>query len=303
MRAYFYFALLLLLPFSGNAQYYWDYGISLGAANYIGDIGGKEKSAQPFLLDLKIGQTRWNLGAFARYKVSGDFFVRADLTNLRIEGADSLSTNPARVGRNLSFINNITELSVRAEYSFYKDYDVGNTGTYDVNVNMYVNAGIGVFYHNPKAEYQGFWYALQPLQTEGVKYSKIQPSIPVGLGIYYTFAKTNRIGFEIGYRFVFTDYLDDVSTIYRDTLGLSPIQKALITRPKEDLLDNLPHPNNYVYPSPRGNATDYDGFMTASISYSKVIKGNYRNKKFNPHKRRYRYISSKKKKKRSKAKF
>ena len=149
-------------------------------------------------MDLKIGQTRWNLGAFARYKVAGYFFLRADLMTIRIQGADSLSTNPARVGRNLSFINNITELSVRAEYSFFKDYDVGNTGTYELNLNMYVNAGVGVFYHNPKAQYQGLWYALQPLQTEGVAYSKIQPCIPIGLGFYYTIAKTQRIGLELG---------------------------------------------------------------------------------------------------------
>lgn len=303
MRAYLYLVFLFALPLIGKAQYYLDYGISLGAANYIGDIGGQDKSAQPFLLDLKIGQTRWNLGGFVRRKITGDFFLRADLNTIRIQGADSLSTNPARVGRNLSFINNITEFTVRAEYSFFKDYDVGNAGTYELNLNMYLNAGVGVFYHNPKAQYQGIWYALQPLQTEGVAYSKIQPCIPIAVGMYYTIAKTQRIGLELGYRFVFTDYLDDVSTIYRDTIGLSPIQKALITRPKEDISGNLPHPNNYLYPSPRGNSKDFDGYMTASISYSKVIKGKYKNRKFNPHKRRYRYISSKKKRRRSKAKF
>lgn len=297
------FALIWGLPGIIYSQYYFDWGFNAGVANYLGDIGGKEKSAQPFLIDLKIGQTRWGVGGFARYKLMGNLFVRGDLNIIRIQGADSLSTNPARVGRNLSFRNDMAELLARAEYSFYKDYDVGNVGTYEINLNMYINGGVGVFYHSPAAYYQGSWHALQPLQTEGVSYSRIQPCFPVALGMYYTIKRTTRIGLELGYRFTLTDYLDDVSTTYRDTTGLSDLQKALISRPKEDVFDNLPDPNNYKYPSPRGNAKNVDGYMTAMISYSTVIKSNYRNKKFNPHKRRYKYISSKKKKRRAKAKF
>lgn len=287
-----------------KGQFLFDYGFSLGAANYLGEIGGKDQEAQPWLLDLKISQTRWNAGVFGRYKVLQDFSVRGDLSVLQIQGADSLSTNPERVGRNLSFKNNIYHFTLMGEYTFFKDFDVGNSGTYEVNFNMYVSAGVGFFYHDPKAFYQGSWHRLQPLETEGVSYTLFQPSVPFSLGFHYTLRRTQRIGVEIGYNITFTDYLDDISTTYRDTTGLTDLQKALITRPvSEDLQDNLPDQANYEYPSPRGNPNDKDGFMTVKVSYSTVLKGKYKNKKFNPYKRRYRYITSGKKGRRRKAKF
>jgi len=40
--------------------------------------------------------------------------------------------------------------------------------------------GAGDFYHNPKAYYQGEWYSLPALQTEGTAYDKISFSFPIG---------------------------------------------------------------------------------------------------------------------------
>ncbi len=294
---------LLLITNSLQAQYDNEYGFSLGAVSYLGDIGGKEKVAQPWLIDLKIDQSRWNLGFFYRRRLYDNVYVRADLKALRLQGADSLSLNPARVGRNLSFRNDVFQLDLRGEYVFHSDFDVGNTGSYETNMNLYVAGGGGVFYHNPKALYQGDWVALQPLQLEGKAYSKIQPHLIFAVGINYTFNKQMRLGFEVGHVFTFTDYLDDVSDSYIDTTGLSAIQKALISRPSNSIDPDIPHPNNYKYPSGRGDPTDQDGYFFANFTLSKVIKGEYKNKKFNPHKKRYKYISSKRKKKRTKAKF
>ncbi len=286
------------------AQYDKDYGFTVGAVSYLGDIGGKEDEARPWLLDLKLESTRWNLGVYGRKRLSGDLYGRFDLGYVRLEGADSLSQNPARVGRNLSFRNDIFGASIRGEYVFYSDFDVGNSGSYETNLSLYAGAGVGVFYHNPKAKYQGKWHALQPLQLEGQEYKKIQASMPISLGLHYTIRKEYRVGFEVGYVFTFTDYLDDVSGSYIDTLGMSDIQKALISRPVEDDINgSLPLQQNYEYPSPRGDHTDDDGYFFATVTIGKVIKGKYKNKKFNPHKRRYKYISSKRKKKRTKAKF
>ena len=60
-----FFSLILLL---GSSQYNFDYGIKLGATNYLGDIGGQEKSRREFLMDMKLSQTRWVAGGYARYK-------------------------------------------------------------------------------------------------------------------------------------------------------------------------------------------------------------------------------------------
>jgi len=287
-----------------NAQYNWDYGFTIGGASYLGDIGGQEDEAQAWLLDLKIEQTRLGLGVFARRKINDNFFVRADINYNRIAGADSLSTNPARVGRNLSFTNNIIGFDVKGEYVFLQNFDVGSTGSYSTNMSAYVGLGIGVLYHNPKAKLNGASIALQPLALEGVSYKLIQPRLPISLGIHYTFKRSYRVGFEVGYMFTLTDYLDDVSGSYIDTTGFTATQIALQSRPtNDDINDNLPHPNNYQFPSSRGNPDDDDGYLFANFTISKVLKGDYKNKKFNPHKRRYKYISSKKGKKRTKAKF
>ncbi len=289
-----------------NAQFLFDYGASIGASNYLGEIGGKDETARPWLYDLKLQHTKYSFGGYARYKVIQDLSVKADLSFVNITGADSLSTNPARVGRNLSFKNDIFLLTTMAEYTFLKDFDVGNSGTYEVNFNMYVGVGVGLFYHNPKAFYQGEWHRLKPLETEGVSYKLLQPSVPVSLGFHYTIKRTQRIGIEMSYNFTFTDYLDDISTTYRDTTGLSDLQKALITRPLDrEGFDatSIPKQENYEFPSPRGNPDDDDGFMTIKLTYGVVIKGSYKNKKFNPYKRRYRYITSSRKARRKKAKF
>jgi len=289
---------------SVNAQYDKDYGFTIGAASYLGEIGGKQDVAKPWLFDMKLNQARWTIGGMYRKKITGDFYARANLAWTRIVGADSLATNPERVGRNLSFRNDLIELSLRGEYVFLEDFDVGNTGSYETNLNMYLGAGIGAFFHNPKAKYEGDWYALQPLELEGVSYSRIQPQVPIYIGFSYTMNRSYRIGFETGYMFTFTDYLDDVSTTYTDTTVFTDIQKALQSRPYgEDINDNLPDPNNYQFPSPRGNPDDKDGYFFANFTVTKVIKNKYKTKRFNPHKRRYRYISSKRKKRRTKAKF
>src|SRR5687768_1624015 len=88
-----------------KAQWLWDYGFSLGVSNYLGDIGGKEKTRRDFVADMKMAKTRWNVGGFARYKVHQKLSVKLALDYLRIEGDDKLSSNPARNARNLNFRN------------------------------------------------------------------------------------------------------------------------------------------------------------------------------------------------------
>ncbi|MBQ3832851.1 MAG: hypothetical protein II815_06725, partial [Bacteroidales bacterium] len=90
--------------------------------------------------------------------------------------------------------------------------------------NLYIFAGIGGFYFNPKAQYlDGKWYSLQPLGTEGQgivstrpKYSRIQMSIPFGVGLNCMLTKSWGIGFDFGFRYTLTDYIDDVSSTYVD---------------------------------------------------------------------------------------
>ena len=59
-----------------KSQWLWDYGVTVGVSNYLGDIGGKEKTRRDFVADVKMAKTRWNGGAFLRYKVKPKVSVK-----------------------------------------------------------------------------------------------------------------------------------------------------------------------------------------------------------------------------------
>jgi len=284
----------LLITSVGFSQFKWDFGAMLGAANYLGEIGGKEKTRRDFIFDLKLSQTRSSMGGFARYKVHPDMLVRASIGWNRISGADKFATNAPRVGRNLSFRNDIFEVSAVGQYMFYDVADLGRTYRYRNGFKAYVFTGVTGFYHNPKAEYNGTWVALQPLHTEGQgvapgapkTYGKFQIAVPAGAGFFFTISKKYRIGWEINWRTAFTDYLDDVSTVYADPALLgSPEAVALANRNPElqPYEDNspLPDPKNYyphyenngkVFPK-RGDPTHNDSYLSTTINASYVLKG------------------------------
>ena len=140
---------------------------------------------------------------------------------------------------------------------------------------MYAFAGIAAYYHNPKTYYNGAWTALQPLQTEGVSYKKIGAAIPIGLGLYFTIDKKHRIGFEIDWRTTFTDYLDDVSTVYVDPAKLSSAEAIALANRRDELGNDpdVPNRDQYTPGSKRGDPSHNDSYMTAGIQYSYIIRG------------------------------
>ena len=126
-----------------RVRYAFDYGFGLGASNYLGEMGGKEKSRRDFIWDMKLNQTRWALNGFARYKFNNYIAAHVGLTYLRISGDDALSTNRGRRGRNLNFLNDMLELCARADIYIYGSNDVGRRGTYRLDFKSYVFAGFG----------------------------------------------------------------------------------------------------------------------------------------------------------------
>ena len=280
-------AVLAGFGMTGYSQYNIDYGIKIGAANYLGEMGGKEKTRRDFIWDMKLGQSATSAGAFIRYKISPLISVNAGFTWGRIKGNDALSTNVGRRARNLSFRNDILDFSVRGEVYIYNVNDVGNKGRYRTDFKSFVFAGVGGFYHSPKAsnpEYNGgAWTALRPLQTEGVDYKKFVIGLPVGVGFFFTQKRQHRFGWEIGWHTTFTDYLDDVSTVYTDPSNFDPaVWSAFVSRSDEidpSLLpegglghyDGVDDPN--LGPDKRGDAEHNDTFMFTQFTYSYVIKG------------------------------
>ena len=305
----------ILISFSSYSQYGWDYGVKGGVANYLGEFGGGAAARQDFVMDLNMAQTGYAVGAFIRWRTPIDkISIAASFVALKIHGADSLSSNPGRVGRNLSFQNNIYEITVRPELNFYTVHDVGGTGRYQLDFRAYFFTGLTVFFHNPQAEYtlngETRPYDLQPMNLERLKtpYSLTQVAIPLGVGFYYTYKKKHRFGWEFAWRITFTDYLDDASTEYADptTDFTDPVAIGLSNR-RDELGDKegVPDPMYYgINPrfgntNKRGDPTHNDHYLVTTFNYSYVLRG--KNSFF---RQRYNHVyGGKKRRRRTRAKF
>lgn len=319
------FCFIFVFAFLSTAtmgQYRWDIGVNLGASNYLGEIGGQERTRRDFVYDMKLNRTQYVVGAFGRYKLSPEFSVNLGFNYGKIKANDYNSKNPPRVARNLNFQNNIYELAARIELTLFYHNDVGGRGYYNPDFKIYGFLGAGVIKHNPKAryygnleDYNGKLIALQPLKTEGVEYKLWQFTLPAGIGLYFTHKKTHRFGWELGYRTTFTDYLDDVSTNYVDDSKLNEnmldIAREMSNRTTDESLANaaafagqyevdIPNKGSFAPGEKRGDVSNNDGYLFTQFSYSYVIKG-----RSAFYKKRYTHIIKKRKRaiRRSRAKF
>jgi len=274
-------ALLTITCLASNAQYNVDFGISGGVSNYLGEIGGGPDTRKDFISDMKLSSTRFTLGGFFRYRFAPKLAVKTSLNYIRLTGDDANTQNAPRRARNLNFKNDIYEFLVNGEFYLFKVNDVGRRGTYSSDFNLYAFAGIGMFYSNPKGQdVSGEWVALKPLQSEGVSYSSFSFAIPVGLGFYYTMNRKYRLGLEVGWRTTFTDYIDDVSTVYaNDYDGIS-------NKTSQALLNKINNENGFEdgdkeylklahfdKGSKRGDPSHNDSYMTATVNFSWAIRG------------------------------
>ena len=200
-------ALIPLLAHSQTLRKDVEIGVMLGAMNYIGDLNNQSAA----------GKMNVAGSAILRYDFHSRWAVQFGFAYGNVEGG-----NPDAIEkRNLSFRSKIIEGSLTVQFNFVPYQN----GAYAQRFTPYMFAGIGVFGFNPKAQYNGNWYELQPLCTEGQglaqypdrkPYSLIQLSIPFGLGFKCRIGKYFTVGAEYGFRKTWTDYLDDVSTTYVD---------------------------------------------------------------------------------------
>ncbi len=287
-----------------QAQYAWDVGVHLGGSNYLGEMGGKEQTRRDFVLDMKLGQTRWAMGGFVRRKVNRLISLNTGLMYMRIQGADALSTNRGRVGRNLNFRNDMFEWYVRPEFTIFQDNDIGGRGSYRTDFRLFGYAGLAVFYSNPKGQLdrQGDFFELRPLTTELEAYSAFGLSIPAGLGFHITKKRRHRFGWDFGWRTTFSDYLDDVSTIYARPADLPNSDAVNLANQHASafaLDPTLPGEENYRAGNKRGDPTHNDSYLTMTLTYSYVLRG-----QSNFYRQRYNWVrGAKRVGRKSRAKF
>jgi len=303
----------------GKGKIYNAIGFSLNALNYYGDLAPSPSS---FSTDLSF--TKPGFGVSYTHRFGPRYSLMAQFMYATIKGSDNesadkgdLSNGIYRYQRNLSFRNQIEELSVVAIFDLFE-----NDQTYMSRVKWtpYAYLGLAVFHHNPQAiapatDLQGNPLAdagnyvdLAPLGTEGQHsnlastdanygiqpYSLFQMAIPFGLGARFRLNDVMDLSADIGFRYTFTDYLDDVSANYVDLGKLnSPLAQAMSYRtnelpgyPTNPQASGIPglnvqagygseHPDNK-----RGGKKDNDIYMVTSIRLTYIIKATYHQAKF-----------------------
>lgn len=214
---------------------YFTVGLSINNDNYFGDIA---PDASRFSADYKFLPT--GLGVTASKVLYPGIFGRVGFNWANISASDYETGDPngdaslaGRYNRNLHFKNSIYELSAGFELDLIPS-NSGARGRFPINPYAFV--GVAGFYHAPKAKAPevdqagnptgsgGEWIDLQSIGTEGQyidslnlnPYSKFQFSIPLGLGVKFRLPGNFDLNFEFGFRYLFTDYLDDIGGKYVD---------------------------------------------------------------------------------------
>jgi len=269
----------------------------LGVSAFVGELGGKDGEKQGhFFNDFDFMSQRFVISGGMRYKILNPLAVKGSLSYAMLSGSDKRTANQYREDRNLSFRTNLWELELQLEYSILPEpvnYRATRRRKFSwrstiQKTNIYVFAGLGLFYYNPKAKDDGpdgtgKWVALQPLGTEGQglmegreKYSRLALSFPFGLGVKYPLSRTLSVGLEFGPRYTTTDYIDDVSTTYVDNKWLAasdPQAARMADRSIQTNDDSDPLPYvRYGAGDQRGEAKFNDFYMFSVVSVTYKLK-------------------------------
>ena len=313
------------IHFSKNKRYL-SVGGGLNFNNYFGDLAPRSET-----MSTNFALTRPGFSLEAVYRYTPNFSFRGNIGWYRIQG-DDFSSDPNdendrfRYGRNLQFRNDIFELSAQGIWDIF-----GNHGTFlnRVQFTPYVWAGVSVLYHEPKGKVPdtnrdgttpmpeaGQWVKLRPLGTEGqfttvydvAEYSSVQFSVPAGIGIRASLSKRLDFSFELGYKILFTDYIDDVSGMFIDLGALdNDLSKVMSDRSIEPVavvsgearnFENLNQQISYVsqydgqtyetlagygheHPDNiRGNSSDNDQIFVTSFKITYILTGSFQRAKF-----------------------
>jgi len=202
--------ILLILCFLAQTlpAQHWEVGLAVGTSFYRGDL-------EPVEITKTTETLRFAKGLFARYQFTRLVTARLSLSHFVLFGDDQISQNR----RNLNFETKIFEAALLGEINLL-GFDPQFT---DQLFSPFLYAGVAYFHYNPRTFFEGQWYDLQPLGTEGQGlpqypdkkvYSLHGLAIPVGAGLKYSPFYFVNFGLDIGGRITFSDYLDDVSTEY-----------------------------------------------------------------------------------------
>lgn len=234
---------------------------SFGAMHYLGDLA-------PLSSDLSA--SRPHIASKVSYNLSFNEMVTyySSLVVGKVSANDENSNNLQRKNRNLSFESNIYEIGIGLEISLVSAFPKFDK----YGIDIFLTGGVSTFHMNPQGFIDNRWVDLQPLGTEGQgelryedhfksKYKLWQLAFPFGMGIGFKLSDRYAIGLEFAPRFLLTDYLDDVSSIYMDTKLQTELQGSLTAR-----LANRTG-SDVSFNTIRGDSRDKDWYVYNSFTF------------------------------------
>ena len=231
-----------------NSQKNWSLNkkeilFGFGATQFNGDLGGGATAGIDYSMkDIDWLSTGLNGMVGFRYRFHPSFATTTKLSYFTLKGDDKLSEESIRNARNLNFKTGVFELQQRIEWIAFSVEKFSPTYTppgkakgKNKNQQYYLFTGLGAAYFNPKAEYNGKLYNLRELKTEGQSkpYSPITMTIPMGIGVRFGLGTSWRFGIEASYVKTFSDYIDDVSTVYADPNSFSDPIASILSNPSD----------------------------------------------------------------------
>jgi len=248
--------LLILHSYSLTAQVVGlEVGVQAGGSHYFGDLN----------TDYRLNKPGPSGGLLARYSFNRRIAVKTSINYARVFGDDADSDNEFQIRRNLDFKSNLFNGDLKLEFNFLPFVH----GDKDFFFTPYLFGGAAITYYNPKADYQGETYALRELGTEGQvggnQYNASTLGYTYGAGIKTSLTYRWSINVELAMHELFTDYLDDVSTVYPNQASLSTIAAALSDRS----IATPDQPQIGQAGRQRGNSATTDSYaiLTVGVTY------------------------------------
>ncbi len=254
-----------------QAQQGAELGVFTGIAHYFGDLNTDFRITEPKAAFGIVG--RYNFNERVAFKVAGAVS--------QVSADDINSNNTFERRRNLNFQSSILDLSAQIEFNFLPYFH----GSNDEFFSPYLFAGFAVSQFNPQTTYcvndpnipvgecsgATELVDLRPLGTEGQfpgeEYYTTTGSLAFGAGLKIDINYEWSINVELSGRRLFSDYLDDVSTVYPEENDLENLRGDLSIALSDR---SLPLPEKIGEPGrQRGNRENKDSyaFLTVGIVY------------------------------------
>ncbi len=221
-----------------QAQEGVEFGGYLGASHYFGDLN----------TDFSLNNPGLTIGFLGRYNFNERIAIKLTGTVGQVSAYDFDSNNTFEQRRNLDFQSRVLDVSGQFEFNFLPYVHGSKTQFF----TPYLFAGLSVTNFNPQTEIcnsnpstpvsicngNTSLVSLRPLGTEGQfkgeEYYTTTGGLAFGAGFKVSLNYEWSINVELSGRRLFTDYLDDVSSVYADIDDIQnlrgPVAAALADR-------------------------------------------------------------------------